>query len=364
MHVRRSDVMFLQQKRSIFFTPGPYLDRRPPPTGDASMKPLLAGLAGGIALAAALAAAPAVAQNRTVVVYTAFADGVNAIAPAFRERTGLEIQVVAAGSGELVRRLQAESQRPLADAIVSVGGESIDANPRLFAPHEPPGMDVLVPGIRTSQNWIPFSVTLPTVLAVNTRLVPEAEIPTSWRDLADPKWKGRIAFAGADRSGSALQQLMQIVHVFGEQEGWQLFERMFDNFVVTGSSGAVPRGVAQGEYAIGLTLEDFAQRFIDGGSPVRIVYPREGITLNADAMAVVAGGPNPEGARRLIDFIASAEGQRILVQASGRRPIRTDVPPPGTARPVAEIPVNNFDTAWGNANSQPILQRYNRLARR
>ncbi len=328
------------------------------------MKSFLAGAIGGLALAVAATAPVAQAQNRPVVVYTAFADAVNALAPVFKERTGIEVQVVAAGSGELVRRIQAESARPLGDIVVSIGGEAIDGAPQLFARHQPQGADRFLPGIAVSPNWVPFSVTLPTVLAVNTRLVPANEIPQTWRELADPKWKGKIAFAGADRSGSALQQLMQIVHVFGEQEGWDLFGKMFDNFVVTGSSGAVPRGVAQGEYAIGITLEDGAQRFIDGGSPVTIVYPREGISMGADAMALIANGPNPDGAKRLMDFIASVEGQQIIVKQFGRRAIRTDVPAPANARAPADLPVKNATIEWSNANSKPILDRYNRLARR
>jgi len=328
------------------------------------MKSLLAGAIGGLALALAAAVPAANAQNRPVVVYTAFAESVNAIAPVFKERTGIDVQVIAAGSGEIVRRIQAESARPLGDVVVSIGGEAIDAAPQLFARYQPQGADRLLPGIAVSPNWVPFSVTLPTVLAVNTRLVPANEIPQTWRELADPKWKGKIAYAGADRSGSALQQLMQLIHVFGEQEGWDLFGKMFDNFVVTGSSGAVPRGVAQGEYAIGLTLEDGAQRFIDGGSPITIIYPREGISMGADAMALIANGPNPEGARRLMDFIASVEGQQIIVKQFGRRAIRADVAAPANAKAPADLPVKNADIAWSNANSKPILDRYNRLARR
>jgi iron(III) transport system substrate-binding protein len=328
------------------------------------MKSFLAGAIGGLALALAAAVPSANAQNRPVVVYTAFVEAVNALAPVFKERTGIDVQVIAAGSGEIVRRIQAESARPLGDVVVSIGGEAIDASPQLFARYQPQGADRLLPGIAVSPNWVPFSVTLPTVLAVNTRLVPANEIPQTWRELADPKWKGKIAYAGADRSGSALQQLMQLVHVFGEQEGWDLFGKMFDNFVVTGSSGAVPRGVAQGEYAIGLTLEDGAQRFIDGGSPMVIVYPREGISMGADAMALIANGPNPEGARRLMDFIASADAQQIIVKQFGRRAIRTDVAAPANARAPADLPVKNADIAWSNANSKPILDRYNRLARR
>lgn len=316
--------------------------------------------------AAALAAGPrhAAAQSGSVVAYTAFAESVTAMTPAFKARTGMDVQLVAAGSGELVRRLVAERARPLADAIISVGGEAIDANPAVFARYTPKDDAAILPLLKVSPNWIPFSVTLATVLAVNTKLVPEAEIPTTWRELAEPKWKGRIAFAGADRSGSALIQMLQVLHNFGEEEGWKLFERMVENFVITGSSGAVSRGAAQGEYAIGITLEDNAQRFIDGGAPLRIVYPREGISVAADAMAVVAGGPNPEGARALIDFIVSPEGQQIIVQKFGRRPIRADVAPPPGALAVATLPVNNIPIEWSNARQKDIMARYLRLVRR
>jgi iron(III) transport system substrate-binding protein len=317
-----------------------------------------------LAGAASALATPALAQGRPVVAYTAFAEAVNALAPAFRAAGGGEVQTVAAGSGELSRRLTAERARPLADAVISVGGESIDGNAGVFARHTPREDAAILPALKVSANWTPFSVTLPTVLAVNTRLVPEAEIPSTWRELADPKWRGRIAYAGADRSGSALQQLLQILHNFGEEQGWPLFERMVENFVITGSSGAVPRGVAQGEYAIGLTLEDSAQRFVEGGSPMRVVYPREGVTFAADAMALVANGPNPEGGRALIDFIVSAPAQRLLVERFGRRPIRGDVAPPAGAPAPETLPINNVPVEWSNARQRDVLARYTRLVRR
>jgi iron(III) transport system substrate-binding protein len=316
------------------------------------------------AFTAAFVASPLAAQNRNVVVYTAFADSVNAIAPAFKAKTGYDIQVVAAGTGEIGRRLQAESGRPLADAVVSVGSQIIDSNTALFARYTSTEDAAILPVVKVSPNWTPFSVTLATVLAVNTRLVPVDQIPTGWRDLADPKWKGKIAFAGADRSGSALQQMMQIIHVFGETEGWALFEKMMDNFVITGSSSGVVRGAAQGEYAMALTLEDGAQRFIDGGSPLQIVYPKEGISFAADAMALVARGPNPEGGKALIDFIASKEGQAIIVEKFGRRPVRDDVPGPGSGPDPRSLPINNFTVAWETEKSKAFLDRYLQLARR
>ena len=142
------------------------------------------------AATAALAGAPGIlrAQARSVTMYSAMpTDILNALVPAFKAKSGMEVQVVSAGSGELVKRLQAESARPLADALISVGADGIDANAALFEPYDPPGQDKIIPGLRYSRNWIPFTVTLPAVIAVNTKLVPEAEIPTQWKNLTDPK---------------------------------------------------------------------------------------------------------------------------------------------------------------------------------
>ena len=83
------------------------------------------------AATAALAGAPGIlrAQARSVTMYSAMpTDILNALVPAFKAKSGMEVQVVSAGSGELVKRLQAESARPLADALISVGADGIDAN--------------------------------------------------------------------------------------------------------------------------------------------------------------------------------------------------------------------------------------------
>ena len=295
---------------------------------NAAKLPRRAVLGAGAAFAAL---GSAKAQARSVTMYSAMpTDILNALVPAFKAKSGMDVQVVSAGSGELVKRLQAESARPLADALISVGADGIDANAALFETYDPPGTDQIIPGLRYSRNWLPFTVTLPAVIAVNTRLVPEAEIPTQWKDLADPKWKGKVAFAGADRSGSAFVQMVQILHNEGETAGWQLFARMMDNFVITGSSTAVIRGAAQGEYA----------------------------------MALVAKAPNPAAGKALIDYIVSPEGQTVIVKASGRRPIRSDVPGPEKAIDAKNLPVNNFPPDWAVAKNKEFMDRYLRLARR
>lgn len=330
---------------------------------NASRRAILAGFAG---TAAALAAPGLLrAQTRPVSVYTAFADAVTALAPGFKAATGFDVDLVAAGSGELISRVRAEAARPLGDCVISIGGEGIDANADLFAAYAPADDAAIRADIKVSDVWVPFSVTVPAVLCVNTTLVPEADTPMTWASLADPMWKDRVAFAGADRSGSALIQMLQIIHTAeNDDAGWELFTRIFDNFIVTGSSGAVPRGVAQGEYAVGLTLEDSAQRFIDGGAPMKTIYPAEGVILSADAMALIANGPNPDGARALIDYIASAEGQATIVGQFGRRPIRDDVAAPANVPAADAIPVNNPSPEWVRMATPKYRDLYVALARR
>jgi ABC-type Fe3+ transport system substrate-binding protein len=65
-----------------------------------------------------------------------------------------------------------------------------------------------------------------------------------------------------------------------------------------------------------------------------------------------------------VDYIVSAEGQRLLVEKFSRRPIRADVPPPPGAPPAATLPMNNIPVEWSNAVQKDVLARYLRLVRR
>ena len=319
-------------------------------------------------LLAAFCLAPFVSwaqTSNTVVIYTSAPTEIqNALVPAIKAKLGFDVQLVSAGGGELIKRLRAESARPLADVVVSTGGDVVDSNADLFTAYTVKDAARINPKYKISNNWTAFSVTIPTVLAVNTKLVPEADIPGTWAQLADPKWKGKVAFAGADKSSSALTQMLQIIHNEGEQKGWERFAAMMNNFVITGNSTAVIRGTAQGEYAMCLTLEDNAQRFIDGGSPIRIVYPKEGINASADAMALVAKGPNPAAGKAVLDYLATAEGQAVMVKASGRRPIRNDVAAAGKSVAPDQLPIRNYPVEWATTKSKDYLARYQQLVRR
>jgi iron(III) transport system substrate-binding protein len=140
-----------------------------------------------------------------------------------------------------------------------------------------------------------------------------------------------------------------------------MYERMLGNFVLSDSSGAVPRFVNDGELAIGVTLEDAALRYVEGGGPVQIVYPSEGTAIAPDAMALIKGAPNADNGKAFIDFMLSADAQAI-VAAQGRRPVRSDVASNPALLPLPEVNSVGYDAQWAADNRARLVEMWQDMA--
>ena len=289
----------------------------------------LLGMALGLAAATCLTPI-ALGAEGTVVVYSAHKQSIiDQLLPMFEAETGLKAEVIKMGSGDIARRARAEAGSPAADVIWSIAGSQLTANADLLEPYTPADFDKVDQQFVRNPNWTPYTLVV-YVLAVNTDMLSADDAPRTWAELADPKWKGQIASARANASGSALQQLQTVLTLFGD-EGWDEYAKISSNFVFTDSSGAVPRFVADGETSMGVTLEDNALTYVKGGAPMAILHMSDGTPATPDGVALVKNGPNPEGAKVFIDWVMSRSTQEILAKDIGRRSVRTDVAgPPGT----------------------------------
>jgi iron(III) transport system substrate-binding protein len=298
---------------------------------------------GLFAIAIAAISVSAIAQQR-VSIYTAHtANIVDRLIPEFEKATGLKADVVKAGSGDIINRVRAESANPKADVIWSIGAELLEANTDLLEPYTPKEAAMIADAFKTTGPWLPYTGIL-NVFVVNTKKLKPEEYPKTWADLSQPRFKGLVSMADAEKSGSAYMQLNTFLTIYGDKEpGWDKFKDVFKNINVNPSSGAVPRFVNDGEAVVGITLEDNAYLYLKGGGPVAIVYPEDGTSVIADGMALVRKAPNPAGGKAFIDWALSAATQNLAVQELGRRPIRKDAKPLAALKPLEQIKLVKYD---------------------
>lgn len=315
-------------------------------------------LIAGVATGALMTMSATLASAETVTVYTAAPQNfVDALVPSYEAKTGNKVEIIKAGSGELLNRLTAEASSPLADVLWSVDGTVVDFNPDLFQAYKSVHADKVLPAMGKSDLWSPFTAIVMTFI-VNKEKLGDLAIPTSWSDLAKPEYKGLISSARADKSGSAFIQFATVLQAYDTEEaGWDTYKGMLANFVLSDSSGAVPRFVNDGELPVGITLEDAALRYKEGGGPVQIVYPTDGTTLAPDAMALIANAKHVEEGKSFIDFMLSEEAQAVVAEL-GRRPVRGDVASNELLDPISSLNAVEYDFGWAASNRARLVEEW------
>ncbi|CAG0971702.1 hypothetical protein PHYC_01283 [Phycisphaerales bacterium] len=145
--------------------------------------------------------------------------------------------------------------------------------------------------------------------------------PGSFRDMADPRLQGWVTLADPRQSGSAATSLDAILSREGWEKGWRLLRDMCANTrSFTNSSPKPPIDVSHGEAAMGLAIDFYGRGQGQAVTPpggdlaatrVGYVDPKGETYIDADPVTILRGGPNPELARRFVEFCLSDEGQAL-----------------------------------------------------
>lgn len=301
-------------------------------------------------------------EEERLVIYTSHKEEVyGPIIKEFQQRTGIWVEVVTGGSGELLERIamEAEGGQPACDLMFGGGVESLAAYEDCFEPCTPEGVENLR-GVGLSEEglWTPFS-SLPLVLIYNTRLVSEGEL-TGWADLLDPRWKGRIAFADPTVSGSSYTAALTLFSCI-EGDDWDILAALVYNLDggALPDSGDVVESVRSGSRYIGVTLEETALK--QRSPELGIVYPAEGTSAVPDGCALIKGAKHAENARAFLDFVLGRDVQELLVSDLHRRSVRTDVHAPEDLPSEAELGIIDYDVHWAGALKEEFIRRWTEL---
>lgn len=273
-----------------------------------------------------------------VVLYTSLNEPTaRVVLDVFEEETGIEVIIQADTERDktvgLVRTLIEERSNPRADvfwnseAANTVRLKLEGVLERLQPP--PAGAERVPAEYRDADGvWFGFAARA-RVLIVNTELVPEAERPTSIWDLVDPRWKGK---AGIVRpvTGTTLTHLTALHTTLGDGEFERFLQGVLENEChLPPGNGRLAKLVGEGEIHFGLTDSSDYRLVKTEGSPVDAIYPDQdgiGVLVIPNTVARVKGGPNPEAARRLIEFLLSDRAEELLAfHPRGHIPLKPGV---------------------------------------
>ena len=298
-------------------------------------------------LAAALlaVAAPANAQvTGKFVLYTSQPDrdASETVAGFKAKHPAVEVEVFRSGTTEVMNKLLAEftAGDPRPDALLiadAVSMEKLKADNRLLA-H--PAADLSqIPAEAYDKDKTYFGTKL-----ITTGIIVHASAtfkPTSWKDLTRPEAKGQVVMPSPLYSGAAA------IHMAALQSLGDLGATYYDDLAKNGATavrgnGAVATAVAGGQKMYGFIVEFMALNAKGKGTPVDFVFPREGVSAVTEPVAMLKTAKNQAAAKAFIDFILSADGQKLAV-GQGYLPARKDVTPPAGFPKLSDVKIIPLD---------------------
>ena len=283
----------------------------------------------------------------------------------FGKELGLDIQArydtEAAKTVGLVNAIVDERNNPRASVFWNneLAHTVFLAQQGLLVPYRSPSAEAVPAQFRDPQDrWTGFAARA-RVLVVNTNLLPnQKDWPTSYKDLADPKWKGRCAVA-RPLTGTTLTHFTALKKALGETEFEAFFFRMLQNNVkFLQSNGATLRETAAGNVAWAFTDTDDYHVGKLRGQPIACVFPDQkdgelGTMLIPNSVGIVKGGPDQEGAKKLVDKILAMSTEALLAAAEGAQiPLREGVDGPSDPAilPIGRFRAMAWDVEWTAQN--------------
>lgn len=331
-----------------------------------SRRVVLSTLAAGLAL---LAAPSARAAGEVNVYSSRHYPSDKILFETFTKQTGIKVNVIEAEIGALLQRLQAEGRNSPADVLITVDAGNLwrAKQAGVLQPVKLPIAEKLVPANLRDPDSQWFALTQRArVLVYHKDRVKASELST-YEDLADPKWKGRIL---ARTSSHPYNQslIASIIAAEGPEKAEAWVKGVAANLARPPKGGDTDqiKAVAAGEGDIAISNSYYFARLASSGKPedkavvekLGVFFPNQsgrGTHVNISGIGVARHAPNRDNAVKLLEFMYTPEAQRIFADANNEYPVRSDVPPSPVLASWGEFKIDSLNAGeLGRLNPEAV----------
>ena len=284
------------------------------------------------------------------------------IANLFEKEKGIKVELFRSGGSAILRRFQQEADagRIAADVLTTSDPAAAAAMGRkgLFVPFKPKNFDKIPDAAKDKDGtFIAQRLNLMTNYLRSDKIA-EADEPKTWDDLTNPKYKGKLVIG--DPSFTSL--LVSVVGMMSKERGWGFYEKLRanDTLVVQGNQQAADM-LKRGERLIAVgALDSYAAEDRAAGHPMKTLYPTDGVFVIPSPTSVVKGGPNPNAAKLLAEFIISDDVQKIF-PADGGFAARSDIAAPAGSPPLSSLKILPVDYDYTEKEAPRIKKKFNEV---
>lgn len=263
-----------------------------------------------------------------------------ALGPAFKDATGIDLEFTRQSSSESLARLRAEADNPIFDVWFGGTGDPhlVAFNDGVTEFYKPTNWDDLLPSLTgaVGETYIPL-YTGAIGFVVNEALLESvgAPIPSCWEDLVDPAYKGLLAMPNPNTSGTSYTIIATLIQVFGEEQAWEMLGAIHQNVAqYTRSGGAVGLLAGRGDVGVAIQFLHDGVAYKKQGFPVTNIAPCEGTGFEIGGLSLIANAPNRDAGIAFIEWaltpeaqsIAASQGESFQVQSNANTAVDPDSP--------------------------------------
>ncbi len=286
------------------------------------------------------AVAAAKNEGKVVVYGSRSAEARDATTRGVKEKFNIDVEFLAGRGPDISAKILQERRAGLYLADVYIGGsDTVLTALKPVGVVDPLEPILMLPEVKDPAAWygrkhlwidpdktiLGYSMNLAISIVRNTELT-RAEEVKSYKQLLDPKWKGKIVLNDPTILGTAIGWFTVCSDLVGMDYMYALAKQ---EPIINRTERLQAEWIARGKYPLGLAMKrEQVDEFRRAGAPIDQVNPEEGagVTAGSDLVCVVNRAPHPNAARVFINWLLSKEGQTIVSRASGNLSARYDVP--------------------------------------